>query len=80
MSIQRFFDQCPDSVELCNGFQLNWSRAGTGFGQLYFYVDGDTIKCSNECMGKEFIKKVLCDMVDQCQLQEGGEPRESSST
>jgi archaellum biogenesis ATPase FlaH len=28
----------------------------------------DVVYCDNECMSKEFIKQVLCDMVDNCVL------------
>ena len=49
-----------------NGF--NWGAEGIGFGQLYFYTKDDVVYCDNELMSKEFIKKVLCNMVDECVL------------
>ena len=57
---------------LCRDFQLNWSAANCGFGQFYFYHDkrDGKIHCSNECKDKEFIKAVLCNMVDNCVLDE----------
>lgn len=70
--LQEFLDQCPNAVELCNGFQLNWSKEGVGFGQFYFYTNSDTgrIHCDNEIMGREFIKGILCKMVDEAIMNE----------
>jgi hypothetical protein len=70
MSAQEWFDTFPDTIELNHNFRLQWSVTGVGFGESYFYVEDGVIKCSNECMGKDFLKKVLCMMVDQCELQE----------
>lgn len=70
--VQDMFDKMENSCELVNGFQVNWTSKGTGFGQFYFYhkeEDGKT-HCSNELMSKEFIKKMLCQMVDDCILDE----------
>jgi hypothetical protein len=45
------------------GFQ--WGAAGVGFGQLYFYTGDDgVVYCDNEMMSKDFVKKILCQMVD----------------
>lgn len=48
-----------------------WSVPTVGFGTFHFYngVD-DKVHCGNEYMSKEFIKKVLCDMIDNCVLDE----------
>jgi len=45
---------------------FNWSAKGCGFGQLGFYTkeDDDKVYCMNEMMSKEFVKKMLCHMVD----------------
>jgi hypothetical protein len=69
MSLQKFFDSVDDSVELHDKFGLNWSIKGKGFGQLYFYEKDGVIYISNECTSKEFIKQVLCTMVDQSVLE-----------
>jgi hypothetical protein len=57
-----------NKVQLHHGFGVNWSAKGIGFGQLYFYTDNGLIYCDNELMDKEFIKQVLCQMVDDCVL------------
>lgn len=67
MSITNFLDGCKNKVSLHDKFSIDWSVASVGFGQLYFYTDENgTIHCESETMGKEFIKMVLCRMVDDC--------------
>ena len=63
-------NQFEDSVDLHSSFGLNWSVKGTGFGQFYFYEKDGKICCANENMSKEFIKKVLCTMIDNCELED----------
>ena len=41
------------------GFELNWAAEGIGFGQLVFFKDAGSVKCTTECMGKEFVKAAL---------------------
>ena len=55
-----------NSCEPVNLAQFQWSATGVGFGELYFYTKegDDKVYCDNEMMSKAFIKKVLCDMVD----------------
>lgn len=67
------FEKLNDSCEPVTGICFNWTAKGVGFGQLYFYTKDDQVYCDNEMMGKEFIKKMLCKMVDDCVLTE---PRE----
>jgi len=58
-------------TELHNGFGISWSDPEKGFGQFAFYFGngGEKVICSNELMSKEYIKKVLCAMVDNCELE-----------
>lgn len=62
-------------TDLYDGFTIHWEDSDLGFGQFYFYryENASTgefkIKCSNELMSKEYIKKVLCAMVDNCELE-----------
>lgn len=74
MSLQAFFDSCSDGCEPLSPVTFAWSATGVGFGQLYFYVDPEDNKvhCANETMGREFIKRTLCAMVDNCVLDEPG--------
>jgi len=62
------FDTCEDWCEPDGHGGYNWSACGVGFGQFYFYIKDDKIMCSNEQKDKEFIKKMLCKMVDDCEL------------
>ena len=57
-------------ANLKNSFQINWAVNKIGFGEFYFYLDDEDnkIRCSNELMSKEFIKEILCKMVDNCIL------------
>ena len=56
--------------ELNGSIDIGWSVEGIGFGHFYFYEKDGEIHCDNEIMSKEFIKKVLCDFVDQCVLDD----------
>ena len=48
------------------GFVLNWSCKGIGFGQLTIEQTEDgEFKMDTECMGDEFAKAVLCNLVDK---------------
>jgi hypothetical protein len=56
-----------DAVEALSGhLTLNWSAAGTGFGQLYFHVGKDgKLHVDSECMGRHFLRSVLLRMADE---------------
>ena len=43
------------------GAYFDWGWKGCGFGQLSFEVNRETqaITCSNECMGRESVRKIL---------------------
>ena len=70
MSIQDMFDAMEDSCRPMDGCTLNWSAKGMGFGQFYFYNKDGKLHCDNEMMSREFIKKMLCQMVDDCVLDD----------
>lgn len=45
---------------------FNWSWQGVGFGQLSFKKDADgQIRCMNECMGPNSVRKILYAFVDK---------------
>ena len=68
-NLRKAFEQIEDSCDIIDGVQMNWQAQGRGFGQFYFYHDDDSqLCCSSETMGKEFIKRMLCQMVDDCKL------------
>ena len=64
----KFEDSCSPDIGRTAHFR--WSAKGFGFGELYFYVDKKDgyVHCDNELMGREFIKDMLCHMVDNCVL------------
>lgn len=74
MSIEDIFDGCDNFCEPEATPCFNWSANGVGFGQFYFYMKDGKMMCSNEMMSKEFIKDLLCKMIDECELDC---PRES---
>ena len=68
MSLQDLFDSCETYCEPDGAGGYSWSKEGVGFGQFYFYKKDGKLMCSNELMSKEFIKEMLCHMVDSCEL------------
>lgn len=69
--IQKFFDSCPDNIspnQEVVGF--SWTKEGIGFGEFVFITDPDTgvIKCNCEAMSKEFVKEMLCKLVDESEF------------
>jgi len=47
---------------------INWIVKDCGFGEIKFYQDGNKIYCDNELMSKDFIKAILCLIVDKAIL------------
>ena len=68
MSLRDLFDKLEDGVSLHGSFRFDWTLKGIGFGQFYFYEKDGKVYCNNEYMSKEYIKRALCAMVDQCEL------------
>lgn len=69
MSIQDLLNSCDDDIVLHHSFAVDWSLKGKGFGQLHFYIDNNKIlRCSNEMLPKDTIKRILNMMVDNCTL------------
>ena len=57
-----------DDVRVTSGaVSLDWSAAGTGFGQMHFYVSKDDGKLhvDSECMGRYFVRSVLLRTADE---------------
>ena len=67
---RNFLNSFDNSAELHNNFTVTWSVTGCGFGQFHFYTKDGKTYCSNENMSKEFVKKVLNAMVDNCELED----------
>jgi len=55
------------NIEILNPLYINWGVKGCGFGQLSIYQDNDgKLHCSNEAMGREWVKGLLSELVDAC--------------
>jgi len=51
------------------GFEVSWVTVSAGAGGLTFYLKGGKLHCDNEMMSKDFIKTVLCKLVDDTELE-----------
>lgn len=82
MSLHDIFESLEDSCKPDRTINFNWTASKVGFGSFYFYEKDGILMCSNECMGKEFIKKMLCNMVDNCELDDprDGKPESVDNT
>lgn len=72
MSLLEAFGRFKDSCEPTDGVQFSWMAKDIGFGSMYFYIsekDG-MVHCNNEYMSKDFLKRMLCKMVDDCVLDD----------
>lgn len=63
-------EQIADKKIMNPHITVQWSVKDYGFGNFTFYNKRGKVYCNNECCNKEFIKKVLCKMVDNCILTE----------
>lgn len=45
---------------------IEWSEKGRGFGEYAFQIINDKMVCHNERDSRESVKRVLCQMVDDC--------------
>jgi len=52
-------------TEFSGGVCINWSDPNVGFGQIYVESVDGKLHFSAEGMSKEFIKQVLCQLVDE---------------
>ena len=69
MSVQNFLDECPNYSDITETTVIVWGRPGVGFGEVVFYKEDGALKCDNEGMSPEFIKEVLCDLVDKATFE-----------
>lgn len=79
MSLQAFFDSFEDGCGPRGTASFQWAAKGIGFGGMYFYFDPKDgyVHCDNEAMGREFIKRMLGQMVDNCVLDCPGDFEET---
>lgn len=52
------------------GFAVRWGANGVGFGEITFVLDKGQLRCSSECMSRDFVKKALSAMVDRAIWEE----------
>lgn len=64
------FKDIKNSVDIANGFTIYWTRQNIGFGQISFYEVDGKLKCDSEGMGQEFVKQILCDLVDHSEIED----------
>ena len=52
-------------------FSINWHSDDLGFGQVTFDYDinENKLHIDSECMSKEFVKELLCRMVDNSEFK-----------
>jgi hypothetical protein len=56
-----------------NPIVVRWTMKGCGFGELTFYSIDGVLHCQNEMMPRNFIKRVLCFLVDKAILDDSEE-------
>jgi hypothetical protein len=49
---------------------VKWTAKGTGFGEFTFYSVDGKLHCQNEMMSKDFLKVMLCLIVDKATLDD----------
>lgn len=65
MALHEMFEKIEDNCTPDRCTVFNWQAKSVGFGQFYFSTEKDgTVHCDNEGMSKAFIKRMLCQMVD----------------
>jgi len=69
-NLRKSFEKIEDSCHPTDGVLFTWTAKGTGFGELYFYHKDGKLKCDSETMGKEFVKRMLCQMVDDAEFDD----------
>ena len=54
--------------EKTENIMFTWGIDGIGFGTTTFYYKDGVLKCDNEAMGKNSIKKILCEFIDRAEF------------
>jgi hypothetical protein len=58
-------------LEIPNTFKILWSDEEQYFGEITFLIaENGNVKINSEHMGKDFVKKVLCQLIDDAKLVE----------
>lgn len=69
--VKAYFDNIRfTDIDVTGELRVRWGAVGIGFGELYMYSDADLLMIDNECMSKEFLKKLFCKIIDQSTLSD----------
>lgn len=52
------------------GFVVRWQKPHCGFGELSFFLKDGKLRCHSECMSREFISKVMSQIVKELIIEE----------
>lgn len=66
--VTEMFKELPTQCRPSGDCEFGWVSTGIGFGSFRFWVseEDNVLHCDNEAMSKQFIKDMLCQMVDEC--------------
>lgn len=73
VEVDSFWGQTAD---VSGGAEVSWATKGAGFGTLTFFMKDGKLMCDNQMMGRKFIKRVFCKLIDEMQLQDEEPPSE----
>jgi hypothetical protein len=70
--MKEFLNSFNESCEPIGHITFRWSSKGVGFGTMSFYLDPKDgyVHCGNEIMSRQFLKDMLCKMVDNAVMDE----------
>ena len=68
--MEKLLEKLPTTINITNPFTIQWSETNRGFGEYYFYIKNEKIHCDNECDRRETIKRILCNLADNCILDD----------
>ena len=69
--VKEYFDNIRfTDIDVTGELRVRWGAVGIGFGELSMYSDADLLMINNECMSKEFLKKLFCKIIDQSTLSD----------
>jgi len=71
MNPKALFENVESEANVIGNSTISFSMKGFGFGQVVFYNDEDgNLRCDNECMSKDTIKKIMNTLVDCAELDD----------
>lgn len=58
-------------VSIDGNIGVTWATRTAGFGSVSFWIEDSKIMCDNETMDRQFVKDVLCKLVDESEFVDG---------